>query len=197
MLPPMGTSTPGAVGAEGDHGEVGVAGAEGGAERARRVHLDAVAAAHALEDGPAHEDRFQGSLIRETAVDEVHRAQLRDRVVGIADDHPAGEALGEVAEHEDEGERIGLVARDVDEGSGGKVAALGMLADVLGDHLLEEQLTEQVRRIGVGEPWHLVAPFPAHDKLREALVEGIPVLGRDVMEADMDDAGHALDCTGA
>ncbi len=139
---------------------------------------------------------LQGAVVGETSVDEIDGAQLGDRVVGVADDHLAGESLGQVAKDEDERERIGLVAGDVDEGRGGEVAALGMLADVLRDHLLEEELTEEVGGVRVGEPGHLVAPFPARDELGEALVEGVPVLGRDVMEPNVDDAGHAVNCTG-
>ena len=139
---------------------------------------------------------FERALVGEPAVDEVDRAQLGDRVVRVADADPAGEPLGEVAEDEDERQRVGLVAGDVDERRGGEVAPLGVLADVVGDHLLEEQLAEEVGRVGVGEPGDLVAPFPARDQFGEAVVEGVAVLRGDVVEANVDDAGHVLDCTG-
>ncbi len=62
--------------------------AEGAAERPWWVHLDPVAVAHPLEDRPADQDRLEGSLIGQPAVDEVDDAQLGDRVVRVANARP-------------------------------------------------------------------------------------------------------------
>src|SRR5207253_5227257 len=86
------------------------------AESARRVHLDALAAAEPLEDGSPDEDRLQRTAVDEAPLRQLDAAQLGDRVVGVAHRDRDAEVLGEVAQHEDERQCIRLVAGDAYEG---------------------------------------------------------------------------------
>ena len=146
------------------------------AERARRVHLDALAIAHALEDRPAHEDRLERALVGKAPVDEVDLAQLGDGVVRVADLDTAGEPLGQITKHEHQRERVGLVARDANEARGAEVVALRVVAQLRGPRLLEEELAEEIGRGGVGQPGELVAPFAAADQLGKAFLQRLPVV---------------------
>ena len=162
----------------------------------RRVHLDPGLLADALEDRPPHQDRFERPLIGEPAAHEVDGAQLGDRIVRVADPNAAGEPLGEVAEHEDKREGVGLVAGHPDEPGGGQVAAVRVIAGLGGDAPARRTAGRRGRASAASAShgsWSRHSRLPMSSPNRSWSASRVRL--RDAVQANVDDPGHAVDCT--
>ena len=123
---------------------------------------------------------------RQQAVSELQEAELEERVLLVLPDGPDAVLGTDVAEEEEEHQRVGLVSAHLKEAAAGDVRALG------GEKMPEVLGTEEVARLGRGQPGRLAPPFAHGGQGLDLPFQPLQAIVPQTVQAVVDDSGHAL-----